>query len=162
MRPASDEPPSARAPALVDTHVGSRIRLRRRVLGLSQQQLAEAIGLTFQQVQKYELGKNRVSASKLYDIAGMLAAPVAYFFEGLPHPEDSRTPSESAEAVDQLINGFLGSAEGLELARRFMAADPNLRRGILSLLRDASASAPRPGPAARPAPPAESAPARAS
>ncbi len=75
-----------RSPNPVDTHVGQRVRTRRRLLGISQERLAEALGLTFQQVQKYERGANRISASKLYEIARFLASPVSYFFEGLTDP----------------------------------------------------------------------------
>ena len=145
---------SMRAPAPVDSHVGSRIRFRRRVLGLSQQQLADAIGLTFQQVQKYELGRNRVSASKLYDIAGFLTAPISYFFEGLPDPDEARAQLEDGPAPDRLIHEFLGTSEGIELVRRFMAADSGLRRGILSLLRETSAPGRRAAAALQDADPA--------
>ncbi|MGC1302714.1 MAG: helix-turn-helix transcriptional regulator [Caulobacteraceae bacterium] len=75
-----------RSPNPVDVHVGDRIRRRRRALGISQDKLAEALGLTFQQVQKYERGANRVSASKLYQVARALHAPIPYFFDGLPDP----------------------------------------------------------------------------
>ncbi len=75
-----------RSPNPVDVHVGDRIRRRRRALGISQDKLAEALGLTFQQVQKYERGANRVSASKLYQVARALHAPIPYFFDGLPNP----------------------------------------------------------------------------
>ena len=71
-----------RLPNPVDLHVGSRIRLRRKILGVSQERLADALGLTFQQVQKYERGANRVSASKLYEIAATLQTQIAYFFAG--------------------------------------------------------------------------------
>jgi transcriptional regulator with XRE-family HTH domain len=72
-----------RRPNPVDIHVGTRVRLRRKQLGVSQERLAEALGLTFQQVQKYERGANRISASKLWDTAGFLAVPISFFFEGL-------------------------------------------------------------------------------
>src|SRR5271163_5343803 len=77
-----------RFPNPVDLHVGARIRLRRRMQGVSQEKLADALGLTFQQVQKYERGANRVSASKLYEIATALQAPVSYFFDGLADPSE--------------------------------------------------------------------------
>ena len=81
-----DAPTDDRSPNPVDVHVGERIRRRRRALGLSQDKLGEALGLTFQQVQKYERGANRVSASKLYQIARALHASIPYFFDGLPDP----------------------------------------------------------------------------
>ena len=83
-----------RLPNPVDLHVGARIRLRRRMQGVSQEKLADALGLTFQQVQKYERGANRVSASKLYEIAAALRAPVAYFFDGLADPTGGADPAE--------------------------------------------------------------------
>src|SRR5471030_2652213 len=76
----------SRAPNPIDLHVGARIRLRRRMQGVSQEKLADALGLTFQQVQKYERGTNRVSASKLYEIATALRSPISYFFDGLVDP----------------------------------------------------------------------------
>ena len=89
-----------KSPNPVDIHVGGRVRLRRRMLGLSQERLAGALGLTFQQVQKYERGSNRISASKLYEIARFLSAPVAYFFEGLSDPTtapDADSAEDSSE-----------------------------------------------------------------
>src|ERR687893_1828604 len=82
-----------RRPNEVDVHVGSRMRQRRKMLNVSQEKLADALGLTFQQVQKYERGFNRISASKLFDAANFLQAPVTYFFEGL----EGRSPNENGE-----------------------------------------------------------------
>ncbi len=123
-----------RSPNPVDLHVGGRIRMRRRLLGVSQEKLAEALGLTFQQIQKYERGANRVSASKLYEIARTLQAPIAYFFEGLTDPS-ALEPSDAVSS-EQIVNDFLMTGEGLELA----AAFPRVRRGpvrrrILDLIR---------------------------
>jgi transcriptional regulator with XRE-family HTH domain len=118
--------PAERFPNPVDLHVGSRIRMRRKVLGVSQEKLAEGLGLTFQQVQKYERGANRVSASKLYEIARALTAPVAYFFEGLLDPT-SASASDSDERAQQFMHDFLMTPEGLELA----AAFPKIKRGRL-------------------------------
>jgi transcriptional regulator with XRE-family HTH domain len=126
-----------RFPNPVDLHVGARIRLRRRMQGVSQEKLADALGLTFQQVQKYERGANRVSASKLYEIAAALRAPVAYFFDGLADP--SSEPAEGAEggqSHEQNVHAFLMTAEGLELARLFpQLPRGRVRRRILDLLR---------------------------
>ncbi|WP_158916429.1 helix-turn-helix domain-containing protein [Caulobacter sp. S45] len=93
-----------RSPNPVDVHVGDRIRRRRRALGISQDKLAEALGLTFQQVQKYERGANRVSASKLYQVAHALHAPIPYFFDGLPDPAQNKDvePVEPATFVREL------------------------------------------------------------
>ena len=127
------DPSDERAPNPVDLHVGARVRMRRRLAGISQEKLADALGLTFQQVQKYERGANRVSASKLFEIAIALKTPVAFFFEGLPDPSASEA---GAPAVEAGLHDFLMTAEGLELAGLF----PRLRRGhlrrrILDLLR---------------------------
>jgi transcriptional regulator with XRE-family HTH domain len=111
-----------RSPNLVDVHVGSRIRMRRRVLGISQEKLAAALGLTFQQVQKYERGTNRVSASKLYETAKALSAPISYFFEGLADPA---TDDNDNEVSEQAVHEFLMTAEGLELSTLF----PRIRKG---------------------------------
>jgi len=106
-------------PELVDLHVGARIRLRRKFLGLSQQLLAQDLGLTFQQVQKYERGHNRVSASKLHDISRALQTSVAYYFEGLP------LHSRSDDQPEREVLAFLATADGLELAAIF----PRLKHG---------------------------------
>ena len=113
-----------RAPNPVDLHVGARVRMRRRLRGVSQEKLADSLGLTFQQVQKYERGANRISASKLYEIAASLQTPVGYFFEGLADPADVEGGEGGSE---QVVHDFLMTAEGLELASLF----PRLRRGRL-------------------------------
>ena len=123
---------SLRKPSSVDAHVGARIRLRRKLLGLSQQQLAARLGLTFQQVQKYERGVNRVSASKLYETAQVLQASVTHFFEGLEGESTIATPQDGETAVTT----FLMTTEGLELAKLF----PRIPRGrmrhqVLELVR---------------------------
>lgn len=115
-----------RSPNPVDLHVGARVRMRRRLAGVSQEKLAEALGLTFQQVQKYERGANRVSASKLYEIASALQTPVAFFFEGLADPSANDNGGVSAGA-EQFVHDFLMTSEGLELASLF----PRLKRGPL-------------------------------
>jgi transcriptional regulator with XRE-family HTH domain len=117
-------------PNPIDRHVGLRIRLRRKELGVSQEKLAEAIGLTFQQVQKYERAANRVSASKLWEVARALNTSVTYFYEGLsaegPWPETGSSGLED----------FLLTAEGMELARYFpQIAKQGVRRQILELVR---------------------------
>jgi transcriptional regulator with XRE-family HTH domain len=120
----------------VDMHVGARVRMRRRFLGVSQQALAGRLGITFQQVQKYERGANRVSASKLYEIARALEAPVSYFFEGLAEPTPDRRRPRDIEAQEVSIGEFLHSSEGMELARAFCRVPhPRLRRQVLDLVR---------------------------
>ncbi len=124
-----------RSPNPVDLHVGSRIRLRRKILGVSQERLAESLGLTFQQVQKYERGSNRVSASKLYEIASTLQTQVAYFFEGLADPSAGQD-GEIAPGSERFVQDFLMTPEGLELAGLFpKITRARVRRRVLDLVR---------------------------
>jgi transcriptional regulator with XRE-family HTH domain len=117
-------------PNPVDRHVGLRIRFRRKELGISQEKLAESIGLTFQQVQKYERAANRVSASKLWEVARALNTSVTYFYEGLPI--DGEQVLEDGVSLED----FLLSAEGMELARYFpQIQQQGVRRQILELVR---------------------------
>ncbi len=121
------------APNPVDVHVGLRIRLRRKELGVSQEKLAEAIGLTFQQVQKYERAANRVSASKLYEVARALDTSTAYFFEGLT---DAHIRTAAEPGGQSQMQAFLLTAEGVELATTFPRIQPSrVRRRILDLVR---------------------------
>ncbi|CAL4865914.1 MULTISPECIES: helix-turn-helix domain-containing protein [Asticcacaulis] len=123
-----------RGPNPVDLHVGARVRMRRKFLGMSQEGLAETIELTFQQVQKYERGSNRISASKLYEISRALKAPVAYFFEGYGENEAVEGFSESES--EQFVHGFLMTTEGIELAEAFpRIKNAKHRRRILELVR---------------------------
>lgn len=116
-------------PHRVDRHVGARVRLRRKSVGISQEQLANALGVTFQQVQKYERGTNRISASKLFETGRALGAPVAYFFEGLsPEAEDRAAGSDAG------VDAFLLTPEGIELAGAFPRLPPAQRRRVLELV----------------------------
>ena len=134
---------NARGPKQVDEHVGARIRLRRRLLGITQQDLAVALGLTFQQVQKYERGRNRVSASKLYETARALSVHVTYFFEGL---EEAETPKAVQE--ERYVEAFLQTAEGLELAGLFPRIGRGaVRRRMLELVRALAEVEAKPEPA---------------
>src|SRR5262245_60232500 len=120
-----------RLPNPVDRHVGLRIRMRRKELGVSQEKLAEIVGLTFQQIQKYERAANRVSASKLWEVAIALQTTVAYFYEGLDEAATVQGGIASPEAHE-----FLLTPEGLELAASFPRIPSNrLRRKILDLVR---------------------------
>ena len=123
MTEATDD----RSPNPVDLHVGARVRMRRRLRGVSQEKLADSLGLTFQQVQKYERGANRISASKLYEIAASLQTPVGYFFEGLADPSSAGESRAGEVSSEQMVHDFLMTTEGLELASLF----PRLRRGRL-------------------------------
>ena len=126
-------PDQDRQPNPTDLHVGARIRMRRKILGVSQERLAEDLGLTFQQVQKYERGANRVSASKLYEIARSLQTSVAYFFDGLADPVEGGGVADHRE---QFVHDFLMTPEGLELAALFpKVTRPRVRRRILDLVR---------------------------
>ena len=117
-------------PNPIDRHVGLRIRLRRKELGISQERLAETIGLTFQQVQKYERAANRVSASKLWEVARALETNIGYFYEGL------RTEGEMRRRSGPKLEDFLLTAEGMELARYFpQIPQQGIRRQILELVR---------------------------
>ncbi len=113
-------------PHPVDVHVGKRVRHRRWLAGMTQQQLAESVGIKFQQIQKYETGMNRVSASRLWDIARTLNVPVSYFFEGL----------DAATQVDSdLPNDILADKEALELVRSYYAIPEQQRRRLFDLAR---------------------------
>jgi transcriptional regulator with XRE-family HTH domain len=128
----SEPSDTERHPNPVDLHVGARIRMRRKILGVSQERLAEDLGLTFQQIQKYERGANRVSASKLYEIAKSLQSSVGYFFEGLA----DTTREGVAEGGEPFVHDFLMTSEGLELAGLFpRITRPKVRRRILELVR---------------------------
>ena len=121
-------------PNPVDIHVGSRVRLRRTMLGFSQEKLGENLGITFQQVQKYEKGANRIGASRLQQIAAVLKTPVAFFFEDLPGEANFGGFSES-ESTNYIVN-FLSSSEGLQLNQSFVKIkDPQVRKKIVDLVR---------------------------
>lgn len=123
-----------KSPNPVDLHVGGRVRMRRKFLGMSQEGLADHLDLTFQQVQKYERGSNRISASKLYDISKALKTPVPYFFEGYGEGDGPEGFSESAS--EQFVHSFLMTTEGIELAEAFpRIRSAKLRRRILDLVR---------------------------
>lgn len=116
---------------LIDQHVGRRVRLRRKACGLSQQGLAATIELTFQQVQKYERGTNRISASKLFQIAHALNVSVEFFFEGLSR---GRNPRDGQGEPSALADALLASQGGLELAKAYLhIRQPRIRRGLVTL-----------------------------
>lgn len=122
-------------PNPTDTYVGSRIRLRRNMLGMSQEKLGENLGITFQQIQKYEKGTNRVGASRLQAISTILGVPVAFFFEDLPD-QGSVTGGFAEDHSAGLAMDFCTSAEGLQLNRAFVKiSDPKVRRRIIDLVK---------------------------
>ncbi len=118
-------------PHPIDQHVGAQVRLRRRMLGVSQEKLADQLGLTFQQVQKYERGHNRVSASKLFQIAQALETDVAHFFRGIGTSSDSPAAKGERDAFSE----FLAAPEGLELVQSWPKVPAKARRKILGLVR---------------------------
>ena len=125
---------STKAPNPVDKYVGSRVRMRRIMLGMSQEKLGEALGLTFQQVQKYEKGTNRVGASRLQQISEVLQVPVSFLFDG--GPSGAAGGEASAESASPAyIADFLATSEGLALTRAFTRIpDSKLRRSIVDLV----------------------------
>ncbi|MHC5306430.1 helix-turn-helix domain-containing protein [Bartonella sp. LJL80] len=117
-------------PDPTDIYVGSRIRLRRNMLGLSQEKLGEQLGITFQQIQKYEKGTNRVGASRLQAISEIMDVPVSYFFEEAP----GSRPLEGFGESDNSFMDFCSSSEGIQLMRAFTnIKDPKVRRKIIDL-----------------------------
>ncbi|MEX6508850.1 helix-turn-helix domain-containing protein [Jiella sp. M17.18] len=122
-------------PNPIDIHVGSRVRLRRTMLGMSQEKLGESLGITFQQVQKYEKGSNRIGASRLQRISEVLSVPVSFFFEDAPGSEAPRSGGLQESGTDYVVD-FLSSAEGLQLNRAFVKiSDPKVRRRVIDLVR---------------------------
>ena len=127
---------SKKAPNPIDIYVGSRVRLRRMMLSMSQEKLGEHLGITFQQIQKYEKGTNRIGASRLQHIATVLEVPVSFFFEDAPG-----TPQEAAGLAESrpenYVIDFLSSSEGLQLNRAFVQIkDQKVRRKIVELVRE--------------------------
>ena len=123
-----------KSPDPTDKHVGSRVRMRRMMLGMSQEKLGDALGLTFQQVQKYEKGTNRISASRLHHTAHILQVPVAFFFEGAPHVRGFPARADNAPSP-AYVSDFLATSDGLALARAFTAIkNAKLRRCITDVI----------------------------
>ena len=126
-----------KAPNPTDKHVGSRVRMRRMMLGMSQEKLGDALGLTFQQVQKYEKGTNRIGASRLQQISQILQVPVAFFFEGAPIISSEHAPSPGMHEAPSpaYVSDFLATSDGLSLTKAFMRIkDAKLRRRIVDLV----------------------------
>ena len=121
-----------RDPNFIDAHVGNRIRMRRQVTGMSQEKLGELLGITFQQVQKYEKGSNRISASRLYLTAKVLAVPVQFFFDEIPGVEDRGGFSESGPQ-DNVLSSLM-NAEGVALAKAFREADSTAKRKLIATI----------------------------
>ena len=123
-----------KAPNPIDKYVGSRVRMRRMMLGMSQERLGNALGLTFQQVQKYEKGTNRIGASRLQQISHILQVPVSFFFDGAPDLSDNKNELSEAPSPAYVAD-FLATSDGLALTKAFMRiGSAKLRRRIVDLV----------------------------
>src|SRR5471032_304276 len=122
-----------KVPNPIDKHVGSRVRMRRMMLGMSQEKLGDALDLTFQQVQKYEKGTNRIGASRLQHISQILKVPVSFFFEGAPNMPGHAGMGEATSPA--YVNDFLATSDGLSLTKSFLKIkNSKLRRRIVDLV----------------------------
>jgi transcriptional regulator with XRE-family HTH domain len=122
-----------KSPNPIDKHVGSRVRMRRMMVSMSQEKLGERLGITFQQIQKYEKGTNRIGASRLQQIAVVLSVPVSFFFEGAPVADGGASLRESPSPA--YVSDFLATSDGLSLTKAFMKVkDPKVRRRIVDLV----------------------------
>ena len=127
--------PAKKVPNPIDKHVGSRVRMRRKMLGLSQEKLGDALGLTFQQVQKYEKGTNRIGAGRLHQLTGILQVPMDFFFEGAP-PVAGQPKGLGEAPSPAYVSDFLATTDGLALTKAFMRIkDAKLRRRIVDLVK---------------------------
>jgi len=138
--PASES--TENRPSPIDVHVGSRIRLRRTLMGMSQERLGEALGLTFQQVQKYERGVNRVGASRLYDLSRVLDVPISFFFDDMPDPRAGGVIAgvagfaEKPDGYGAPSDDPLTKRETLELVRAYYRiTDPAVRKRVFDLIK---------------------------
>ncbi|MPZ38207.1 MAG: helix-turn-helix domain-containing protein [Rhizobiales bacterium] len=126
-----------KTPNPIDKHVGSRVRMRRMMLSMSQEKLGDALGLTFQQVQKYEKGTNRIGASRLQQISQILQVPVAFFFEGAPNLAGPYGDGMKEAPSPAYVSDFLATSEGLALTKAFMRIkEAKLRRRIVDLVEE--------------------------
>ncbi|MEM7271107.1 MAG: helix-turn-helix transcriptional regulator [Pseudomonadota bacterium] len=128
----------SKSPNPVDVHVGSRLRLRRMIVGMSQEKLGEKLGLTFQQIQKYEKGLNRIGASRLFAISNILDAPVQYFFDDMPEASSASSGQGQSAITDEekRLSSFLATPEGLQLNLAFSQIDDAAtRRRLTELVR---------------------------
>jgi transcriptional regulator with XRE-family HTH domain len=119
----------------IDAQVGNRVRLRRMLIGMSQERLGELLGLTFQQVQKYEKGVNRIGAGRLFEVSRILGVPIDYFYEGVNGQLAVQTSQSSPHATPPIME-FVSSGEGLQLSLAFMRIkDPKVRKRMLELVK---------------------------
>lgn len=128
-----------KVPNPIDVHVGSRVRLRRMLVGMSQEKLGDTLGLTFQQVQKYEKGANRIGASRLYQISQILGVAVQFFFDDMQAPEGADADGFGEGESSPYVMDFVSSAEGLQLNRAFTRIEkPAVRKKLLELVKSLS------------------------
>lgn len=126
-----------KVPNPIDKHVGSRVRMRRMMLGMSQEKLGDSLSLTFQQVQKYEKGTNRIGASRLQQISGTLQVPVSFFFEGAPHAPGQIVSGMTEAPSPAYISDYLATSDGLSLTKAFMRIKSSkVRRRIVELVEE--------------------------
>jgi transcriptional regulator with XRE-family HTH domain len=124
-----------KGPNAIDAHVGNRVRMRRLMLDLTQMQLADGLGLTFQQVQKYEKGTNRISASRLHRLSHILSVPVPFFFEGAPREIHLPELAEGGSTIACDVGAFLSTSDGVALIRAYTRIEhPKVRRAIVALV----------------------------
>lgn len=123
-----------KTPNPIDKHVGSRVRMRRVLIGMSQEKLGDALGITFQQIQKYEKGTNRIGASRMQQISTVMGVPVSYFFEDAPGAETKAEGFGESQGSDYVVD-FLTTTEGLQLNKSFVRiTDAKVRRKIVDLV----------------------------
>jgi transcriptional regulator with XRE-family HTH domain len=133
VAPQDGDERNARRANAMDIHVGTRVRLRRMLMGMSQEKLGEMLGLTFQQVQKYEKGVNRIGAGRLYELGQVLTVPVQFFYEDAP---GGRGGGFSENSPESYVPDFLSSKEGIELNKAFQRiTDAKVRRSVVDLVR---------------------------
>ena len=120
----------------IDAQVGNRVRLRRMLIGMSQEKLGELLGLTFQQVQKYEKGVNRIGAGRLFQVSRILSVPIDYFYEGVVDQLPNPAPGFAEDAANPPVMEFLSSGEGLQLSLAFMRIkEAKVRKRVLDLVK---------------------------
>lgn len=133
-------------PNLVDIHVGSRVRLRRTLLGMSQEKLGTAVGLSFQQIQKYERGANRIGSSRLFQFAQVLDVPVSFFFDDMPEEIARSQPGASLNASESFQQDQFARRETLELVRAYYKIrNPNVRKRVFELTKAVAGVSPGAG-----------------
>ena len=139
VRMSPEKKTSKKSPNPIDKHVGARVRMRRMMVSMSQEKLGDKLGITFQQIQKYEKGTNRIGASRLQQIAMVLSVPVGFFFEGAPS-SDSMSSGLSESPSPAYVSDFLATSDGLALTKAFMKVkDAKVRRRIVDLVQSIAA-----------------------